>query len=236
MNPGLKHNLYVFGLVLIILSFIGCVMSYWLVPFGLPFFATGSVLVFLSSRTSVVKWLTVLVPLILWFPAMLLFLSWYGRLNTTPEAYLIPESYEGRFRVIYGEPCGVEPPIENGRRVLLIPSNGQLIVRYELESGVDHEYYLVDATGRRKRINQIWPGQRIAGMMPGVLLGGSSGNLGSVGRYEAAKTRYTDLYLFNTDTVSDSNGPSEKEFYSAMKELILQCRGIEVEKGAAGTE
>jgi hypothetical protein len=65
-----------------------------------------------------------------------------------PETYLIPENFEGRFRIVYGETCGLEPKIQNGRRILEIPDSRLLIIKPEFKEGkTDYEFFFVDDKG-----------------------------------------------------------------------------------------
>jgi hypothetical protein len=72
------------------------------------------------------------------------------------ETYLIPVDFAGEFRVVYGEPCGLNPPLENGRRLLQVPPDGLLILQYPSKSGfVDNEYYWVDEHGARSKAEEL---------------------------------------------------------------------------------
>jgi len=83
--------------------------------------------------------------------ALSLFNSYLSRLE--PKTFLMDENFAGRVRVIYGEECGINPPIENGRRIFQIPENGILIIQPEFEDGIiDHEYYFVDNDGEKTNI------------------------------------------------------------------------------------
>jgi hypothetical protein len=149
------------------------------------------------------------------------------------ETYLIPNDFEGNFRVIYGEKCGINPSYENGRRVLRIPDNGVLIIQPEFEPGIiDHEYYFVDRKGNRQKIKMFLDyNERMKGT-PGVLLGGS-GSFGgtmpdgsSSGESEFA-IHFTDFTVFNTDTTSgnDESGFNfQSRFDSLTNALVDQCR------------
>ena len=95
-----------------------------------------------------------------------------------PEMYLIPAGFRGELRVVYGEPGGVAPPVENGRRVLQIPPDGVTIIQPEYRSGlIDNEYYLVDAAGGRTRLSDDMQAPVPGSPLPRVHLGGA----GSVG-------------------------------------------------------
>lgn len=56
------------GLVLIAISFIGCVLSYYLLVFGIPTFIIGAILVLISKQPIQTKLLTTLIPIVLYFP------------------------------------------------------------------------------------------------------------------------------------------------------------------------
>ena len=130
---------------------------------------------------------------------------------TTPpakELYLIPTTFEGKFRVVYGEECGVDPKIENGRRVMLIPENGLLIVQPKFVAGtVDNEYYFLEPDGKRIKIKELYTYADRSTKTPEVILertGVISGTMpdgGSSSRSPLA-IRFTDFILYNKDTSS----------------------------------
>lgn len=95
-----------------------------------------------------------------------------------PETYLIPVGFRGDVRVVYGEPGGVDPPIENGRRVLQISPEGLVVIQPELKAGlIDNEYYLVDGAGGRTRLSDDTQARQPGSALPLVHLGGT-GSLG----------------------------------------------------------
>lgn len=214
----MRKTLYWIGLALVVLAFIACTISFYLIPFGLPVFGLGAGLVFLSNRPLWVKVLTTLLPLLLWFPASGIFLRLYVLYNRgTPETYLVPLGYEGEFVVVYGEPCGVEPELEKGRRLLRIPPDGSLIVKPEFEGGaIDHEYYFIDSIGNRKPINEIVEFKQRITAMPCVLPGGS----GSIGE-SPRPIFYTYLYLFNEDSTTHALNDGH------VQNAVHACRGSE---------
>jgi hypothetical protein len=71
--------------------------------------------------------------------------------------FLIPAGYEGTLHVVYGEKCGVQPEIEDGRPVYRFPENGLLVlqVREGHYNKVGAAYYYVDTAGRRQEIKQV---------------------------------------------------------------------------------
>jgi hypothetical protein len=125
---NIKYNI---GLTLVVLSFIACTINFYLIIFGFPIFVIGAVLIFISKKPFKTKIIATALPIILWFPITLLFYNFTGK--TTPETFLIPKDFQGKIRVIYGEKCGIDPPEENGRRVLKIPNSGLLIIKPDIE-------------------------------------------------------------------------------------------------------
>jgi hypothetical protein len=65
------------------------------------------------------------------------------KFNQKSKLFIIPENYSGYFRVIYGQECGEELSIKEGREIIKIPSNGILITSSDYQGGViNNEYYL----------------------------------------------------------------------------------------------
>jgi hypothetical protein len=149
------------------------------------------------------------------------------------ETYLIPNDFEGKFRVIYGEKCGINPPFENDRRVLNIPDNGILIIQPKFEAGIiDHEYFLVDKKGNRKKINMLWDYKQRTTESPGVLLGGSGSMGGAMpdggsSSESPLAIHFTDFTVFNKDTTSSDEREEfkfQQRFDSLTNALVDECR------------
>lgn len=222
----MKNGAYITGLVLVILSFIVCTISYYLIIFAVPVFIIGAIIVFLSKKKLTTKLITVIIPLILYLPSTYLFITLYGR--TTPVTFLIPSDYEGQFCVIYGEKSGVNPAYEDGRMVFNIPDNGILIIQPEFESGIiNHEYFLVDKNGARNKITSIYSYNERSKHMPTVLLG-SSGSMGagkmpdgSWSSESPLAIKYTEFTIYNKDAAAADNHKTEQLIDS----VVNQCRG-----------
>lgn len=161
--------------------------------------------------------------------------SFLGSYLTRPEkeTYLIPNNFEGQFRIIYGEKCGIDPPFEDGRRVLQIPENGILIIQPKFEAGtIDHEYYLVDKNGKRQKINMLWDYKQRTTKFPGVLPGGSgsmSGAMpdGSSSSESPLAIHFTDFMVYNKDTTEKNERIEYKlqeRFDSLTNALVNDCR------------
>jgi hypothetical protein len=161
--------------------------------------------------------------------------SFLGSYLTRPEkeTYLIPNNFEGQFRIIYGETCGINPTTEDGRRVLRIPENGILIIQPKFEAGtIDHEYYLADKNGKRQKINMRWDYKQRITKSPGVLLG-ASGSIGgampdgSSSSESPLAIRFTDFTVFNKDTTTRGereNYKIQQQFDSLTSALVDECR------------
>lgn len=147
-----------------------------------------------------------------------------------PETFLIPDDFEGKIRIVYGEKCGIDPPNENGRRVLEIPDNGVLILQPEFEAGIiDHEYYFVDSNGNRER---IYPNYDTKEKSKSVRLGGSgsmSGAMpdGSSSSESPLAIHFTDLHVNNDNSkkLTDSEyALRERQIDSLTAAMVDECR------------
>ncbi|MFD1470804.1 DUF6843 domain-containing protein [Hymenobacter caeli] len=166
---------------------------------------------------------------------MIVFLSFLGAYVTKPEKeiYLIPSNFEGRFRVVYGEKCGINPRNEDGRRVLQIPENGILIIQPKFKAGViDNEYYMINSEESRKRINIAETYNKQNTQLPSVslngtgVMGGAMPDGGSSSESPLA-IHYTDFTVFNKDTLSKSNENEfifQQRFDSLTNSLVGKCR------------
>jgi hypothetical protein len=149
----LKDKAYNIGLILIIASCIACIVSYYLLIFGIPTFLVGVTLIFLSKRDIKTKLITTIIPLLLYFPLTFLFLSIYN--YSTPKTILIPQNFNGTLRIVYEEECGSNYEKKDGDRILRFPPNGILVLNEDFDGSVNYHYYLVDELGNRTEINQI---------------------------------------------------------------------------------
>lgn len=144
----MKDIRFITGFILVLLASIACGFSPLLWIFAIPVFVIGVILILVSGKSVKTKLLAAFAPFAFIVAGASIFWHFYSK--TTPETYLIPADFQGNFRVVYGEPCGLQPAEEDGRRVMPIPPNGVLIVAPEAEYGtIDHQYYFVDANGKR---------------------------------------------------------------------------------------
>jgi hypothetical protein len=222
------------------------ILGPWINAFSIPVFYLWIIgmffqLVFIDRFIQAERTKTTIssvLKVILGFPTILILLaisiyglSFFGSYlsRPEPETFLIPTNFEGSFKVIYGEECGIMPPIENGRRILRIPANGILIVQPEFESGIiDHKYYFIDNDGKRTKIEQYENYSDGTKNIPGVRLGGSGSiggampNGGSSSESPLA-IHFTDFQVYQ-DTIDRYDFKEERKFDSLTTALVEECR------------
>ncbi len=210
----MKNTTYIIGTTLIVLSFTSCVVSFWFVFIAAPVFIIGAIVVAFSKKKLVTKLITVIAPLILVLPAVNIVMAIAS--HTTPVTFLIPAEYEGQFCVVYGEEWGVSPTFEEDRMVLTIPENGILIIQSEFDAGViDHEYYLVDNSGGRKKIVSVYSLEEISKQMPCVYSEGTGsigGGMpdGSFSSESPLAITFAHFTVSNKDTMRAANHKTEQ--------------------------
>ena len=250
-NLDKTYRIFFMILIAVVIAFIWLYMVYlalgpWINAFSIPVFylwIIGNVfqLLFLdwqlpkqkAKKTTVKIILGILgLPLTAIACAVLLYaISFFSAYlsKPEPETYLIPSEYEGRFKVIYGEKCGISPNTENGRRVLEIADNGILIIQTEFKSGViDHEYYFVDETGNRTRVERYENYKDGTKNIPGIRLvssGSIAGKMpdGSSSTESPLAIRYTEFHVYR-DTIDRYDFKQERKFDSLTIALVNQCR------------
>jgi hypothetical protein len=215
----LKDRAYLTGLTLIGITFLACVISFWLLVYGIFIFGIGALFVFLSKKTIKTKLLTTILPLVIYLPTTYLFLVAYN--YTTPKTFLIPADYDGEIRIVYEEECGVKLHKENGRQILQFPENGILILNENFNGGINNDYYLVDKSGRRTRVEQILDFNASTKKLPYILVG-SAGTLGPDGASKGIT--FSDFYLYNKDTTRTDNYKQSQRFDSLTTEIVKACR------------
>jgi hypothetical protein len=224
------------------------ILGPWINAFSIPIFLLWIIgiffqLVFIdrfiqSERTKTT--ISSVLKIVLGFPIILIFsvisiygLSFFGSYlsRPEPETFLIPTNFEGGFKVVYGEECGIMPPTEKGRRILRIPANGILIVQPQFESGtIDHEYYFIDEDGKRTKIELYENYSNGTKNIPGVRLGGS-GSMGGampVGGFSSESPlaiHYTDFQVYQ-DTIDWYDFKEERKFDSLTTTLVEECRKL----------
>ena len=218
LNDKLRDKAYLVGLTLIAISFIACVIIFWLLNYGVFFFAFGAILVAVSKKSNKTKLLTTILPILVYVPVTYIFLLAYN--YTTPKSFLIPADYEGTLRIVYEEKCGTKLKKEDGRQIFRFPNNGILILNEDFDGGINHDYYLVDKEGNRRKIEQILDYKDRK--FPSIQVGGA-GTLGASDNDESIK--FSDFYLYNRDAVLVDDYKASQRFDSITTEIVNACRG-----------
>ncbi|MEN3323408.1 hypothetical protein VP395_06690 [Mariniflexile soesokkakense] len=153
MNQRTNYILFYIGIALLLIGAFGLTFMAFFVIIGLPVYIIGIILILVVKRRLKIKLFWILGTIV----SIIIFWPIWTKINTIePETYLISENYTGKVKIIYGLDCGIEPKIENGRKILEIPNDGILFVKYKFESGIiDHEYYSVDRNGKRIKFEQF---------------------------------------------------------------------------------
>lgn len=219
LNNNLKDKIYLTGLALITITFLACVISFWLLVYGVFIFAIGAVFVFLSKKPIKTKLLTTILPILIYLPATYIFLLAYN--YTTPKTFLIPANYQGTIRIVYEEKCGVKMHKVNGRKILQFPGNGILILDEKFNGSINNDYYLVDKSGRRTKIKEVIDFRNATKKLPFILIGGA-GTLGADGNRK--EITFSDFYVFSKDTLQKDNYKLSQQFDSLTWKIVEDCR------------
>lgn len=127
--------------------------------------------------------------------------------TTQPESFFFEKNK--RFIVIYGEECGVEPEIRDGRRILNIPPDGILIIKPNFEDGpIDYKFFRKDISDNYKEININYYNPNDGQPVPGVRILGK-------GPISTKNTQFSDSTMGISFYLLDDN---EEEIYN-MEEL-----------------
>ena len=219
LTYDLKNKFYIIGLILIIVSFIICGISFWLLFYGVPVYIIGTIFVILSEKPFKTKLLTTILPVITYLPLTYIFLLAYN--YTTPKTFLISAEYQGAIRIVYEEKCGIKLHKLNGRQILQFPESGILILNEKFDDGINNEYFLIDKDGNRTKIDEIIDFKDSSKKLPFISIGGA----GSFVRDNQSKDiTYSDFYLYNKDTVQIDNYKLSQQFDSLMWKVVNDCR------------
>lgn len=205
---------------MITITFVTCVVSFYLLVFGIFILGIGVLFVWVSKKPIKTKLLATILPVLLYLPATYLFLLAYN--YASPKTFLIPADYKGTIRIIYEENCGETLHKENGRQILRFPENGILILNEKFDGGVNNKYYLVDKNGNRTEVNQILDSKDRTKKLPSIQVGGA-GTLG--GDEENKGITFSDFYLYIRDTrTSADDYKISQHFDSLTTEIVNLCR------------
>jgi hypothetical protein len=214
----LKDKAYITGLLLIAITFIACVISFWLLFYGLIIFIIGVVFVWFSKKSVKTKLFSTIFPILFYLPSTYLFLLAYN--YTTPKTFLIPADFEGTLRIVYEEKCGVTLYKENGRQILKFPESGILILNEKFDGGINNAYYLVDKNGKQTKVEQVLNFNSRIKKLPLIEVGGA----GSLGVSGSEEITFSDFNVYNKDTIVIKDFRISQQFDSLTKDFVKKCR------------
>ncbi len=143
------------GVGVIITAYLASLNPYWLI-FAIPIFLLGVILVFTSPGKIKTKVLSSIIPIIAWYPGMLLFylvIDTAGAATAQKIDLIFPGNFRGRAIVVSEMKCGQPVKVIEGREQLVFPENGILLYQGKIETGrINHNYYFVDNEGVKKEI------------------------------------------------------------------------------------
>jgi hypothetical protein len=227
INPNLK---FILGIFIMFCGWIIC-FDIFLLIIGIPFFLVGMILVFLSKKSILVKSITVAIPIILWFVGFEIIL--YEINKPTSITILIPQNYDGEFRIVEGEQNGVAPTEENGRITVTIPENGILITQahLNLKESTDFEYYYVASNGNRTKLSSENGKENIK--LPSVEFKGMTSPPNDSGQSNEAARKLDYLYdSFEVNSGIDVLIPTTDSFSNLELKLTqLTDSLIKIERG-----
>ncbi|WP_164489964.1 DUF6843 domain-containing protein [Runella sp. SP2] len=151
----MKDKKYIFGLTIIILTFLVSLNPYLLI-FTVPAFIIGVGILWFSKTKILAKTLWTVLPLLFWYPSMHLFFYLSGIIGTATAQKLdfnFPDNFKGKAIVVQQIDGGQEIIKKDGREQLNFPENGILLYKGKIESGyINHQYFYVTNAGDRKKI------------------------------------------------------------------------------------
>ena len=214
------------GLILVIISFIACVINLYLIIFGGIVFIIGCIFILISDTRIKIKIATILIPLILYIPATFLFLMAYN--YTSPKIFLIPKNYNGKLRIVYEEKCGQKLRTEDGKEIFEFPKNGILILSEKFNGNINHKYYFVDSKGIKTEIPQAKIDKQNLRFPNVSILGAGTMSdkeikIGVSSDYDIDAVKYTDFFV-NQKENDDFDYKKEQKFDSLTFAVVDLCR------------
>jgi len=222
------------GKGLVVIAFIASLNPYWLV-FAVPVFLIGIVHVFNAEGTQRKKVLWVVVPVLLWYPAIRLLVYSLGATSGAPTAQKIDlvfaKDFIGSAMIIPNMPCGQPVIIEEGRAQLKIPQNGILLYQGELEySPESYKCYYASESGAGLK--------QIGGLGSGISNTYTQSSQGEMGVWfsemafkpiETSKNKPAYKYLLVTVGLVDGAGsydvfPYPTGYLSVSDSLVQNCK------------
>lgn len=214
------------GLSLIIISFIACVISFYLVVYLGFIFILGCHFILISDSKNKFKIISIVVPIVLYLPSTILFLKACN--YTSPKIFLFPKNYIGKLRIVYEEKCGQKIRKENGKEIFEFYKNGILILSEKFNGNINHKYYFVDSKGIKTEIPQAnIDKQNLRFPNVSILGAGTMSDkeikIGVSSDYDIDAVKYTDFFV-NQKENDDFDYKKEQKFDSLTFAVVDLCR------------
>ena len=141
-------------------------------------------------------------------------------------SFLIPDSIESHFVLIYNQECGIKPEIKNNSKILKVPKNGVLIISEKVEKIINkYKFFIVDSLGVQKEIKIYQDFVTKEKNIPGIKMG----NLGVLGGKmpDGSSSSKSPLAIrfVNFQIIKDSNQPIQvSELTPQVRSILQECR------------
>jgi hypothetical protein len=142
------------SVLLILVGFLLAIWGKFTLLAGLPFFITGAILNFLTNRALWLKLLLVVLPVVLWMPAVQG--VWYtkNKAASHQDTFIFPKGFVGKVVIAYGLEKGDTVQVINGRRIFRFDTSGVLITQAPVAKGmVDQQFFYEDSAGNLTKLN-----------------------------------------------------------------------------------
>lgn len=135
------------GFTIIVISFILALNPYLLI-FIAPIFLIGVAIVWTSEKSTRTKLIWTFIPIVIWYPSMMMFFWLSGIIGTATAQkldFIFKEGFVGQVTIVDKMPCGQKKVLKNNREQLYIPENGIFLYQEDIKNGyVNHKYYYVN--------------------------------------------------------------------------------------------
>ena len=110
---------------------------------------------------------------------------------------------------------------ENGRQILQFPENGILILNEKFDGGINNDYFLVNKSGKRTKVEEIIDFKNSTKRLPFIVVGGGGTFIRETNKKSIT---YSDFYLYNKDTTRRDDYKLSQRFDSLMWKVVEDCR------------
>lgn len=119
------------------------------------------------------------------------------------DTFLIPDNLRGIVYVYYDQLNGVPEEVEGSRRIYKIPSDGILLTKFNLKSGIidrsGSKYFLVDRNNNRKELKQCSVHDKSIDSTQVQIINGVCGKSSKYGSYQTFYIDYPTKKFFSKE-------------------------------------